>query len=403
MASKPKNIVVCLDGTGNQIEENLSNVLKLFRTLTKSENQVVFYDQGVGTLGRRYTWGRNFQGAKNLLGLAFGLGLDENVLKAYKFIVHHYEERKVGKSRELVRDKIFIFGFSRGAHTARVLAGLIYEVGLIDPDQVHLAGAALSGYKQSASNAEDGYEGEGANFKRVMGTTTGSIEFLGLWDTVSSVFTPQARGKWWPLIIREKLPHTSSNPAVLNFRHAIAIDEKRRMFRVDHWEPDQDFKPNKHVTGDLDKQCAKEVWFSGYHSDVGGGQTRVESGLSQIPLIWMIEEAVTSGLLVYKRMAEYVSGQKSWTKDTKYIYPEPKTDAPDHDSLASQWKFLEYVPKGTTRREWKERRSILGYYLPRGEPRPIPEGAILHNSVLERIAANQDYKPENIPIAYVVE
>lgn len=404
MPSKPKNIVICLDGTGNQIEENLSNVLKLYRAVEKNDEQVVFYDQGVGTLGRRYTWGWLLQEFKNVLGLAFGLGLDQNVLQAYEFLVENYEEHKVrGRSRP-VGDNIYIFGFSRGAHTARVLAGLLFEVGLIKPNQIHLAGAALTAYKQSENpqsisenqDNDDTYEGEGANFRRVAGSRTVSVRFLGVWDTVSSVFTPNSKSAL-PPIVGEKLPHTQCNPAVETFRHAIAIDERRRMFRVDHWEKNQNYKPNIHTTGEPEKQDAKSVWFAGYHSDVGGGHKRAKSGLSQYPLIWMLEEAEKAGLKVFGRMADYVSGVDNWSSTTKYTYPEPKPDAPDHNSMSRIWSILEFIPKNIANREWPEKKSFLGFYIPGSEPRAIPSDAEVHPSVKERRKLKPDYNPVNLP------
>jgi uncharacterized protein (DUF2235 family) len=403
MPTKPKNIVICLDGTGNQIEENLSNVLKLYRTLEKGDDQVVFYDQGVGTLGQIYTWGWAWQELKGILGLGFGLGLDKNVLQAYEFIVQNYAEHKVNGESNSVGDNIYIFGFSRGAHTARVLAGLIYEVGIIRPDQIHLAGAALAAYKQTQEPQNDNnqpnneiFEGEGANFRRVANTRTAAIKFLGCWDTVSSVFVPNAKAAF-PPIVREKLPHTQLNPAVEIFRHGIAIDERRRMFRVDRWKPDQLFKPNIHSQGKPKKQCAKSVWFSGYHSDVGGGHERANSGLSQYPFIWMIEEAEKAGLKVFKRMANYVSGVDVWSSTTEYKYPKPRADASDHNSMTRIWSIAEIIPKHQNKQEWSNRKSFLGYYFPNSEPRLIETNAEIHSSVSARMESLSSYKPINLP------
>lgn len=401
--SKPRNIVVCLDGTGNQIEENLSNVLKLYRTLEKSESQIVFYDQGVGTLGQKYTWGWLNQKIKNGLGLAFGLGLDANVIQAYEFIVRHHQEHKVSPKGSLKSDNIYIFGFSRGAHTARVLAGLIYEVGILKPEQIHLSGASLTAYKQtnrplSQTDKADNkaYEGEGANFRRVAGAKVGVIKFLGVWDTVSSVFIPNPKG-FFPPITRENLPHTDLNPAVAIFRHAMGIDEIRRMFRLDHWKGDQVFKPNIHSQGDPILQDASEVWFAGCHSDVGGGYKRKDSGLSQFSLIWMLAEAKKAGLKFQPRMARYVTGVKPWTVNTKYLYPKPDVKAPLHKSLTWVWWPLEFIPKTVKRREWFKRKSFLGFYFPWGEPRFIKGDANIHKSVEDRIKSCSEYRPVNVP------
>ena len=136
-----RNLVVCCDGTGNEISENISNVLKLYRMLRKTDKttprQVVFYDPGVGTLGRPDPWTKLKQDAATVFGLITGYGLDHNILRAYSFLAENYEDG----------DRIFLFGFSRGAYTVRVLAGMIHKVGLLSPEQRNLAGAALAAYK----------------------------------------------------------------------------------------------------------------------------------------------------------------------------------------------------------------------------------------------------------------
>src|SRR4026207_1648291 len=98
-----RNIIICCDGTGNEISENISNVLKLYRTLRKTEKteprQIAFYDPGVGTLARPDPFTKFKQEVIANLGLAFGYGLDENVLRAYEFLIDQYEDN----------DDIFLF------------------------------------------------------------------------------------------------------------------------------------------------------------------------------------------------------------------------------------------------------------------------------------------------------
>ena len=138
LKTEPKNIVICCDGTGNEISENISNVLKLYRCLRKTDKtkprQLVFYDPGVGTVTEPTTWHRWKSDINLVLGLATGYGLDDNVLAAYEFLVDNYRPG----------DQIYLFGFSRGAYTVRVLAGLIHKVGLISPEQANLAGSGLA-------------------------------------------------------------------------------------------------------------------------------------------------------------------------------------------------------------------------------------------------------------------
>lgn len=399
---RSKNIVVCLDGTGNQIEENISNVLKLYRALGKGKReagkQVVFYDQGVGTIGQQSSWGVLSQKAREIWGLATGAGLDRNVLRAYDFIARNYhEEDHKNKSgdTETIRDKIYIFGYSRGAHTARVLAAFIYNLGILKPEQLHLAGAAFTAYKR-ATKARG--LGEVIQFRRITQPYRPATEFVGAWDTVSSMIVPRRDRFLIPAI--EKLRNTRNNPGVRVFRHAMSIDESRYMFRLEPWEVDQVFQPNPHSDADAPKQDCLQVWFAGHHGDVGGGNLRKDSGLSQYPLCWMIKQAMSFGLRFNTRMINYVALGVPYTKTTEHHYPEPDTNAPVHGSRKSPWALLEYLPKLTRYREWKGkgmRWSIAGMYLPNWEPRSIPEGAFIHESVLQRVKNVDAYRPTNLP------
>jgi uncharacterized protein (DUF2235 family) len=121
----PRNIVICCDGTGNEIKADLSNVLKLFRVLKKTGPQLVDYDPGIGTLSSSDGWSRLKQKIKLVFGLATGQGLDANILDAYRFLIDNYQDG----------DQVYLFGFSRGAYTVRVLAGFLNLIGLLEPQQ----------------------------------------------------------------------------------------------------------------------------------------------------------------------------------------------------------------------------------------------------------------------------
>src|SRR5260370_35614627 len=108
----PKNIVICCDGTGNEIKSTLSNVLKLYRVLEKDDNQRVYYHPGVGTIGLQSTWGRFNQQVRGVFGLATGDGLDEDTPGAYRFLREAYESGV----------RVCLFGFSPRPSTLRVLA-----------------------------------------------------------------------------------------------------------------------------------------------------------------------------------------------------------------------------------------------------------------------------------------
>lgn len=382
-----KNIVVCCDGTGNEIGLNMSNVLKLYRILEKDDDQFVYYDPGVGTLGQRKTWGRISQAVKGVLGLATGYGLDDDVLGAYRFLSKNYSDG----------DRIFLFGFSRGAYSVRVLAGFIHLLGLLRPDQLNYVGYAFSAYKRAAMDGED--LSVAWHFKRVVGGRSVPIKFVGVWDTVASVIVPRSDRLYFPSL--ETLPYTLQNPSVEFFRQAIAIDEFRRMFRLFRWKDDQEFKPNPFSSSITSQNC-RQVWFAGCHSDVGGGYPENESGLSKYPLRWMIQQASTQGLNVNTSMCNHLVEGKA-RGGSEHRYAEPNAGAELHISASWAWCILEWLPKNEKWQEWPTRKSLLGYYLPQCEPRYIPEGATIHESVLQRKETVPSYRPQNFPKAYEVE
>ncbi|HMM87831.1 T6SS phospholipase effector Tle1-like catalytic domain-containing protein [Bradyrhizobium sp.] len=404
-----RNIIICCDGTGNEISQNISNVLKLYRCLRKTEKtqprQFVYYDPGVGTLARPDPWHRLKQDFNAILGLATGYGLDDNVLAAYSFLVHHYQ----------AGDAIYLFGFSRGAYTVRVLAGLIHKVGLISPEQVNLAGSGLIAYKQFSSDeapklrakirsAVDVAADEAAlpqsafdnaaQFARITSTRWPTIRFVGVWDTVASVIVPRADRFYWPSL--EELAFTLVNPSVEIFRQAISMDERRCMFRLKKWDDPQTYKPVRFNDVKDTPQDIKQVWFAGVHADIGGGYPEKQSGLSKYPLLWMIEQAMLSGLKVNQATVN----QLAWgiqRKGSPFSYVAPDIRGDLHTSLKGAWWLLEYLPKSANYREWPARQTHFGYYIPDAEPRFIPDGAVIHESVLQRMEALPSYRPVNLP------
>jgi uncharacterized protein (DUF2235 family) len=376
-----KNIVICCDGTSNEIKDNLSNVLKLFRILKKNKEQLVFYDPGIGTLDSSDSWSRLRNLWRVTFGLVTGAGLDANILAAYEFLIDNYE----------AGDQIYLFGFSRGAYTVRVLAGFVHIIGLLEKPQKNLSSYALVAYKQAAEKSD--FE-IAWRFQRVAHARSIKIRFVGVWDTVSSVIAPKLTRLAIPRLLA--LPYTRKNPIVCTFRHARAVDERRRMFRLNRWEEPQTFQQNPFDREKDIPQDIKQVWFCGDHSDVGGGYPENQSGLAKFPLAWMVAEAISHGLLVDTAMYNHlVLGQSR--KDEKRSYVQPDASAELHNSMTPGWKVLEWIPKSERLREWKERKAIFGYYLPRGEPRVISEGDMVHQSVFDRVAAQQDYKPTNLP------
>jgi uncharacterized protein (DUF2235 family) len=406
----PKNIVICCDGTGNQIDWKLSNVLKLFRVLEKSDDQLVYYSPGVGTVGDFDNWQIVKQHVKEFLGLVTGYGLDQNVLDAYRFLCTHYE----------AGDAIWLFGFSRGAYTVRVLAAFVYVIGLLKPQQLNLAEYAFTAYKKASHDSrKEGKlpeadalkvaatmtsEDEVARglpaaweFRRVAGAQRVTIKFIGVWDTVASVIVPRRDRFWLDL---QALRFTRTNPGVEIFRQAISIDERRRMFRLNRWSEPQTFKSNPFNDRNWKPQDIKQVWFAGVHADIGGGYPESESGLSKFPLLWMINQAKGAGLKTSTAMINHLVLGKP-RRDSSRVYNAPNVRAQLHRSLKGLWWILEFLPKRTKWREWRSRRSLAGFYLPVAEPRLIPEGASIHGSVFYRMGELPDYRPVNLPGKYV--
>lgn len=391
----PKNIVILSDGTGNEIGSSISNVLKLYRMLPKDDRQRVFYNPGIGTIGMRNPWQRIKQGIRGVFGLATGYGLDDDVLQAYGFLCAQYEPG----------DSVWLFGFSRGAYTVRALAAFVQVIGLLPADQANLAAYAFTAYKASStdSRTEDAStQGQGAalqaawDFARIAGAYPIRISFIGVWDTVASVIVPRD-DVFLPDV--QTLRFTRTNPAVRVFRQAIAIDERRRMFRLNRWIEPQAYRADPYSAESEAPQDIRQVWFAGVHSDVGGGYPEPESGPSKFPLGWLVGEAVAEGLRVDPTMFGHLAlGQAR--AGSRHAYVPPSATAALHDSLTMTWRLLEWLPKKVRWREWRAREAFAGWYLPRGEPRAIPEGATLHDSVAARLRDDPGYKPCNLPSAY---
>ncbi|HEX8240397.1 MAG TPA: DUF2235 domain-containing protein [Allosphingosinicella sp.] len=394
-----RKLVVLLDGTGNQIGANLSNVLKFYRCLEQDEDQLVYYDPGVGTIGTPGWWSQLKLKVEGVLGLALGYGLDDNVLAAYAWLCRNWREG----------DCIYLHGFSRGAYTARVVAGFIHMCGLLRPEQLNLCGYALVAYKRSA---DDNDLEIGFNFRRISGARRPRIRLVGVWDTVSTVIVPRPDRLYLPSL--QTLPFTRTNPSVETFRHAIAMDERRRMFRLNHWKDDKGSIPDP-VAGAV---RTKQTWFAGVHSDVGGGYPESGSALSKYPLLWMIAQARDlpegEALRFDQRLVDWLArGRRPDDGDPRYPYVAPDPKGELHKSLTGAWWLFEPLPKSARLKEWPGRRSFLGFYIPWAEPRPIPnrpwkgvpsdEPFAVHSSAVARIAEVGGYRPVNLPPGFAID
>ena len=275
-----KNIVICCDGTNNEFGEENSNVVKLFNVLVKDtfsttmpssqsasfnrSTQVAFYDPGVGTFGASVPFPITRKVTK-LLGLAVGWGLTKLIEDSYLYLMERYQDG----------DNVFIFGFSRGAFAARALAGMLHKVGLLQRGRENLVPYATKMWKQGKADIS-------AKFMETYGRKC-PIHFLGVWDTVKSVGLP---------LNPDVLPFSQTNPSVASVRHAVSVDEHRCYFAAYLWDP------AKNYVRDAPGQNIKEVWFPGAHADVGGGYIEDQSGLAKITLKWMVDEAVSCGLVI---------------------------------------------------------------------------------------------------------
>lgn len=271
-----KTIVICSDGTGNSDTGVPSNVKRLYDLIVQDGPvQVAKYDKGVGTERRRPD--ESFVGYwyRHVASLCFGKGVSQNLLELYVYLVEHYEPG----------DRLLLFGFSRGAFTVRALAGVIRVCGLVGRKDIGQASHAVQLYEGSEARIVQERRRRGLplrfgpgeadhaaldpmamDFKARNGQPC-AVDFLGLWDTV----------KAYGWLDPKSFPALRHNPDVRSVRHALALDERRALFKMTGW-------------GDRGPHV-EEVWFAGDHSDVGGGHKDGNSPLADASLRWMLGEA----------------------------------------------------------------------------------------------------------------
>jgi len=391
-----KNIVILLDGTSNEISCDRTNILRLYGVLVKDDQQLVYYDPGVGTLGAEGSWSRFRRKTHEVWGLATGWGLDQNVKEAYRFLVENYNNGKAaGEDGE--RDRLYIFGFSRGAYSARVLAGFIHAVGLIEPRNLNLLDYAYRAYKTIGEGHDTGDMKTAKDFaevrlyERVLNPDRPPIRMLGLFDTVASVIESGRRG-----LRLKSHAFTARNTSVETVAHAVALDERRTMFSPQLWPANQEYWGNPFNRGAARPQEVREVWFAGCHGDVGGGHPEAGSGLCKVPLVWMIERAKGCQLRFRTQSVNSVVLGKS--AGAKYVAPDPL--APITETMSAPWSAVELLPRRKPERS--RRRSLFGVSIPFFERRFVPEGASIHASVVARQQARLPW-PSNIPATYIIE
>ena len=345
-----KRLVLCCDGTWNSADQQRNgapcptNVVKLAFHTAKRDGalaQIVFYDQGVGTgnvLDR-------------VTGGAFGEGLEDNIYDAYRFLIANYERN----------DELFLFGFSRGAYTARSIAGMIRKCGILRRESVSKYRQALDLYRDPRK-ADDSALLAFRRDHSVAGGDDIPIKFIGVWDTVGALGVP-LRGLRGLTRRSHQFHDTELSGTVQYAFHALAIDEHRSPFEPTLWM----YKPKP-------GQTVEQVWFCGAHSDVGGGYA--ESELSDIPLQWMLEKANAAGLVL--------------DANVRISYPlRGSPRGPLHDSKTGLYRLTAGI----------ERAIGLAAPVPGSRastPRELDPTQSVHDSVRQRWDSDPSYRPSEL-------
>lgn len=281
-----RQLVICCDGTNNNLTGNSSdtNVVKLAQLLAQSPanvNQMVLYDPGVGNPGELpgTTWLDGLsRWAQRVAGLAFGRGVYENMANCFLFLMRHYQPG----------DQIYIFGFSRGAFTARSVAGLVNQFGILRPHMESMLPTLIHTYfsdrelkkVQIAAIAKQASELFANAASRVV-----EIHFVGVWDTVASV-------GMGPFTAKITALPTIKGKRFLNVRQALALDEQRAQFKPRLYADNN----GTYQTSTLKPATITQLWFRGAHCDVGGGFVWGQTGIADRALCWLVSEAVQCGL-----------------------------------------------------------------------------------------------------------
>lgn len=397
-----KKIALFSDGTSNSsANPHKTNVWRAYQALDRrpGSGQVAFYDNGVGT--SQFT-------PTAILGLAFGWGLARNVRDIYGFLCRTYNQG----------DKIYGFGFSRGAFTMRVVMALIASEGIIDrnvaQDERDLDRLILAAYRRFRRDGFDpsilsfllrpirdgivsvrqwiagrepydrtqniGFAGDTENPPPI-------IEFIGVWDTVDAYGLPidELTRAWdkviWPLTAKD---HDLS-PRIKHARQALALDEQRESFEPMLWNE---------TVGESANDRLMQIWFAGVHANVGGSYP--DDSLALVSLNWMLTESEKSGGL-------------SFLKDERDRYlQQANCNGPLNDSRNGIGNFYRYGPRQLERLYTQENPGLVNWFRSFSGRRTAATGKgavpkpILHHSIFDRLQENGTYAPINIPEIYAV-
>ncbi len=343
-----RNVVLCFDGTGDWVGFDRTNVAQIFSKLVRDETQLTFYDGGVGTLASPQALTGLQRTTLKLIDLGVATGLREKVLNGYNFLVRNYQPG----------DRIFMFGFSRGAYTARLVAAMIHNFGLVRPEH-----EVISQYLWQTLESIPIDEGEmtigvfkrtANGIKRDFSRRGVEIHFMGLFDTVSSVGVLRRFNVY---------PNTDKNPSIARVCHAVSIDEQRNAF------PEALFHPRQ--------RGLTEVWFPGVHRDVGGGLPEGRRRIADEALAWISKEATDNGLRLVEPLLAHAEE-----------IPVPNYPKYDPYVFLGLYPMKMFVKRVTGFRFiWPNFRHL----------RTIPEDALVHE-IAFTLKNQGHYAPANFPL-----
>ncbi|MEE9434960.1 MAG: DUF2235 domain-containing protein [Sphingorhabdus sp.] len=373
-----RRLVFCFDGSWNalDIEKEPTNVLLVAESIVPIGRddvvQIVHYDEGVGT-----------SSDDTIRGGAFGFGLDENVREAFRFLIFNYQPG----------DEIFVFGFSRGAFSARSFVGFLEAVTILDKANARRIKEAWELYKNHSKEPEK-YSADVKEFRkhhcRDMFTDIGDftqmsglessrapknidllkIRYVGVWDTVGSL--------GWKVVLsifdrrtdkQYRNYDTSLSKSLESGRHAVALDEKRVLFAPTLWNNVEDLNRRVNFDGEAADAPFQQLWFAGDHGSVGGGGS--VRGLSNAALHWILKGAVSKGM-------KFNLEERSQLKDIRYDHRTPLHNTP---KLGPQKNMMGVFIIG-----WLMEK-LKSYILssPRSGPSSVSE---IHPSALRRVFAD---------------
>lgn len=289
-----KRIAVCMDGTWQRLRTNHpTNIAKIARAVDHEDfggaKQIVVYTRGVGAAN---DLNKDADGA--LAGGLFGAGLENDILDTYVRICLNYQWG----------DALYIFGYSRGAFSARSLAGLIRRCGIVRRRFIHEAPRAFELYRKrfDGPDAPELVEFRKTTNKSRSDATDRAepppIHYIGIFDTVGQRGLPSGLGPLTDLFNRKFEFHsTDLSSTVKAARHAVAIDERRFAFPPTLWSNLDELNKRYREQGMVSEELPyQQRWFPGLHGDIGGGDPKAR--LADIPLAWIVEGAIKAGLKI---------------------------------------------------------------------------------------------------------